>query len=446
MGWQILLNIGIFLGTLILVFWRPKGLGIGFSAMGGALLTLTTGIVSLATIPKMIFVILANISLTLVGLIALSWILQQKGIFRWFAFRIAHLNLGSGKLLFATLLILTALVSVFFTNYGSTLLFLPIVIETLVLLEFSPSEIMPFIMACGWISDSSSISFTISNLVNSTVASAYDISFGRYGIVMLPVSFVSIGISLVVLLFYFWSDIPSRYKKFKFSQESLKISLPTGNLAHKINLYSAQPGEDNNDLSSKSVEAVERKKTHKILAEILPDHYLVKYFVAPIKIFTKFIFHPSLQIILFIWGIYIIVFGLGNSGLTDVIKILLIHISQWGFSLGIIATGFLSALISAVCNNLPSSLINTLTIQSAPITNPNLLEAMVYANIIGCVIGAKITPIGSLSTLFWFHILQKHGFHISWKNYFRMSMIIILPILFISLLSFAIWLPGMQIS
>lgn len=446
MGWQILLNIGIFLGTLILVFWRPKGLGIGFSTMGGALLTLTTGIVSLATIPKMIWAILANISFTLVGLIALSWILQQKGVFRWLAFRIAHLNLGSGKLLLATFLILTALVSVFFTNYCSTLLFIPIVIETLVLLEFSPSEILSFIMACGWISDSSSLSFTISNLVNSTVASAYNISFGRYGIVMLPISLVSIAISLVVLLFYFWSDTPSRYKKFKFSQESLKILLPAGNFTHKKNLYSAQLCEDNNDLSSKSVEAIEHKKIHKILADILPEHYLVKYFVAPIKIFTKLIFHPFLQIILFIWGIYIIVFGLGNSGLIDVMKILLIQISQWGFSLAIIATGFLSAFISTVCNNLPSSLINTLTIQSAPITNPNVLEAMVYANIIGCAIGAKITPIGSLSTLFLFHILQQHGFHISWKNYCRMSMVIILPILFISLLSLAIWLPGMEIS
>ncbi|MDJ0554477.1 MAG: ArsB/NhaD family transporter [Microcoleaceae cyanobacterium MO_207.B10] len=453
MSWQTALSVGIFVSTLILVIWRPKGLGIGFSAMGGAILLLTTPIVSVATIPTLIWTILANISFLLVGLITISWILQKKGVFRWLGFIIAHLNLGNGKLLFATLLILTALFSAFLTNYGSTLLFIPIVIETLVLLEFSPSKILPFIIACGWIADTSSISFTISNLVNSVAATAYNISIGRYAMVMFPISLITIGISLAVILFYFWSDIPRRYRRLNFSQQCLKIALPPGKQKQQINYDPTQLFPDNNDLFSQSVEFIENTKTYKILAKILPNDYQLKYLVSHISNgknnlthLSRFIFHPFLQTILFIWGIYIIVVGLTNSGLTELIKILLIQISQWGFSLAIIATGFFSAIISAVCNNLPASLINTLTIQSAPITNPNILEGMIYANIIGCAIGAKITPIGSLSTLFWFYILQQHGFDVSWKNYCLMSMVIILPILFISLVCLIIWLPGMQFS
>ena len=271
MGCQTVLSLAIFLGTLVLVICRPKGLGIGFSAMGGSLLILTTGIVSLATIPTLIWAIIANISFTLVGLIAISWILQKKGVFRWLAFRLAHLNLGSGKLLFATLLILTALCSGIFTNYGSTLLFIPIVIETLVLLEFNSSEILPFIIACGFVADTSSISFTISNLVNSISATASDVSVSRYGIVMFPVGLVAIVISLAVLLFYFWSDIPRRYKKLKFSQENLKTALPEATIAHQRNINLIQKGEDKNDLSSPSVKAVDRKKIDKILANILSE-------------------------------------------------------------------------------------------------------------------------------------------------------------------------------
>ncbi|NEN93429.1 MAG: hypothetical protein F6K48_32930, partial [Okeania sp. SIO3H1] len=71
---------------------------------------------------------------------------------------------------------------------------------------------------------------------------------------------------------------------------------------------------------------------------------------------------------------------------------------------------------------------------------------IVYASIIGCVVVAKITPIGSLCTLCWFYMMKRHGFQISWKNYCGISLAIILPILFISLLSLIIWLPGMQIN
>lgn len=44
---QSVLAIAIFLLTLTLVIWQPRGLGIGFSALGGALLALATGVITL---------------------------------------------------------------------------------------------------------------------------------------------------------------------------------------------------------------------------------------------------------------------------------------------------------------------------------------------------------------------------------------------------------------
>ena len=212
MSWQVFLSIVILTSTLILVIWRPHNLGIGFSALGGALLTLATGLANLASFPAFAWAILANTTFTLVSLIGISWILQQTGIFRWFGWRLASLPLGNGRLLFVILLLITSAIASIFSNYGAVLLFLPIVIELLVLLRFNPTATFPFVFAVGLMADTSSLPFTISNSVNTINASTSNISFNSYSWVMFPVNLVAITTSIAVLLFYFLPSIPSRYQ------------------------------------------------------------------------------------------------------------------------------------------------------------------------------------------------------------------------------------------
>ena len=143
------------------------------------------------------------------------------------------------------------------------------------------------------------------------------------------------------------------------------------------------------------------------------------------------------QIVVFSLGMYLVVYGLRNAGLTDRIAALLDVFAQGGIWGAAIGTGVLTALLSSVMNNMPTVLIGALSIDASQASGV-VKEAMVYANVIGCDLGPKITPIGSLATLLWLHVLAKKGTTIGWGYYFRVGAVLTVPVLLITLAALAL--------
>jgi arsenical pump membrane protein len=422
-----LIAILIFIFTLVLVIWQPRGLGIGWSASLGAVLALLFGVVQWSDIP-VVWQIVWNATATFVAVIIISLLLDEAGFFEWAALHVARWGGGHGPRLFAFIVLLGAAVAALFANDGAALILTPIVMAMLVALGFSPAATLAFVMAAGFIADTASLPLIVSNLVNIVSADFFGIGFNQYASVMVPVNIAAVLSSLLVLMLYFGRSVPATYDMAQLKSPAQAIRDPATFRAGWVVLVLLLVGFFGLEPLGVPVSAVAAVGAALLLAVAGRGSVIS----------TRKVLHGApWQIVVFSLGMYLVVYGLRNAGLTDRIAVLLDLFAQggiWGAALG---TGVLTALLSSVMNNMPTVLIGALSIDASQASGV-VKEAMVYANVIGCDLGPKITPIGSLATLLWLHVLQKKGTTIAWGYYFKVGIVLTLPVLLVTLSALAL--------
>ncbi|MFY0732308.1 arsenic transporter [Pseudomonas sp. NFX15] len=417
----------VFVFTLVLVIWQPKGLGVGWSATIGAIIALAVGAVSVHDIP-VVWAIVWNATATFIAIIVISLLLDEAGFFEWAALHVARWAKGSGYRLFAFCVLLGAAVSALFANDGAALILTPIVMSMLIALRFSPAATLAFVMAAGFIADTASLPLVVSNLVNIVSADYFRLGFGEYASVMVPVSLVSVAATLLVLFVYFRRDLPQRYATDALREPAEAIhdraTFIVGGwmlVVLLVGLFALEP-------LGIPVSVVASICAVMLFAVAARGH----------KISTRRVLREApWQIVVFSLGMYLVVYGLKNAGLTHLLTQVLDGVAEHGLWSAAIGTGLVSALLSSVMNNLPSVLIGALSIQDSSAQGV-IREAMVYANVIGCDLGPKITPIGSLATLLWLHVLERKGMRITWGYYFKVGILLTLPVLLITLSALAL--------
>ena len=417
----------IFVATLVLVIWQPRGLGIGWSAAAGAGAALLSGVIHVADIP-VVWHIVWNATGAFVAVIVISLLLDRAGSFEWAALHVARWGGGKGRRLFVLLVLLGAAVAALFANDGAALILTPIVIAMLGALRFTPAATLAFVMAAGFIADTASLPLVVSNLVNIVSADYFGIGFARYAAVMLPVNLVAVAATLAGLLCFFRKDIPADYDLAQLRHPQEAIHDRATFLAGWWVLALLLAGFFWLDDLGVPISLVAAAGALLLLAVAARGH----------RIPTRAVLRGApWQVVVFSLGMYLVVYGLRNAGLTAWLTVLLDRCAAhgvWGAALG---TGFVTAILSSVMNNMPTVLVGALAIDASAAQGA-VREAMVYANVIGADLGPKITPIGSLATLLWLHVLSAKGIRISWIYYCRVGLVLTLPILLVTLCALAL--------
>jgi len=419
--------LALFVITLILVIWQPRGLGIGWSAMAGAVAALCLGVIHLDDIP-VVWHIVWNATATFIAVIVISLLLDEAGFFEWAALHVARWGGGRGRHLFALIVLLGAAVAALFANDGAALILTPIVMAMLLALGFGPAPTLAFVMAAGFIADTASLPLVVSNLVNIVSADFFGIGFGAYAAIMVPVTLITVAATLGALLMYFRRDIPRAYDIALLKSPATAIrDRATFNVGWAV-LAFLLLGFFGLDRLGVPVSAVAAAGAVVLILVAARGH----------RIDTRKVLRDApWQIVLFSLGMYLVVYGLRNAGLTHHLSALLDRFAGYGVWGAALGTGFLSAILSSIMNNMPTVLVGALSIDGTTATGA-VKEAMVYANVIGCDLGPKITPIGSLATLLWLHVLGRKGMTITWGYYFRVGITLTLPILAITLAALAL--------
>lgn len=414
-----LIPICIFLVTLFLIITQPKGLQIGTTAILGAIVALILGVVSINDVLDVTNIVW-DATLAFIGIIILSLVLDEIGFFEWCALKMAKFSKGSGIRMFVYSILLGSFVSALFANDGAALILTPILLAKMRVLQLSTKTIIAFLLAGGFISDSASLPFVFSNLTNIVTANYFNIGFVDYFLNMIIPFIVSVLASIVFLWLILRKDIPKKV--------DVRLLKEPKSVIKDMNLFYF---------------------SWFFLAFLLSAYALGDIYKLPISFFalggalvlliiaslTKSVNAKNIikeapwQIVWFSIGLYIVVYGLKNAGLTEYLTTILNYLVLQGDTIAIISTGFISAILSAVMNNLPTIMIMDIALKDIP------NEALAYANIIGCNLGPKMTPFGSLATLLWLHVLAKKGIKISFWEYSKFGLIITPPVLLLVLLA-----------
>ena len=148
------------------------------------------------------------------------------------------------------------------------------------------------------------------------------------------------------------------------------------------------------------------------------------YRVAPMR---KVAGHVSVDILAFLWGIFLVVEGLRRVGAVDWLATIYGGVSP-GSGAHLATIGTTSAIGSAIIDNHPMSILNMMALDDTG--NPKLL----LAALVGGDIGPRLLPIGSLAGLLWLDLLRRSGIRISVGRFLRLGTIVLIPTLSLSLL------------
>lgn len=415
----------IFVATLALIMIRPRQLNEALAALGGGIAMIIAGIVSPLQAGQTLLGDW-NIFLFFLGMLALSALAERAGFFDWLAARAALLANGSTRRLYLNVFLLGALISAFLSNDATALILTPIVYTLVTRLRVSA---MPFMFACTFIADTASFLLPVSNPLNIIVLSHFNLGLLQFLRLLLLPSLLVIGMNIGAFFFLFRRQVAGTF-------EVKRLGTPASAIRHQryfryvtIVLGCVAVAYVVVSLVQQPLSLVAIGGAALLLIGAL--HWKQVQWKALGREISWSIFG-------FIAGMFIVVQGIENIGLTQRFAQLLTGVAGSN-TLSATLVGTAGAAIGTnLINNLPMALVLVSTIGALSGVSSSVRLALIATTMFGCDLGPNLTTVGSLATVLWLLLLRRRGMDVSSLDYFKLGIIVTPLMLLVGAL--AIWL------
>jgi arsenical pump membrane protein len=421
------LAVAIFAVTLLLIILRPKPLNEGTAAAMGAVTILITGVISMEDVYQ-VFWATDNILLFFLGLMVISAVTDQAGVFKWFAHEAVGLANGSARRLLLVVFGLGVLITTFFSNDATALILTPIVFVLITKFKLNP---LPYVFACAFIANTASMLLPVSNPVNLLAVDSFRITLGEYLKFALLPSLLAITVNIGLFMYIFRKDIAGSFSH-DDPEPPVKIDafflfvgavLVLTAIGYILTLVYARPA---------SWPAMAGA------VALLAGGFAFRRL--KLRVVTSGI---SWSIFIFIFCLALLVKGLENKEVTQAIGEAVIDLSSAGALWAVLAVSFATAIGANLVNNWSMMMISISSLTSASMA-PAFDRSLIYASVLGADLGPNITILGSLSSMLWLVLLRQRGLDIHQIQYVKLGLTVMPLMLLSSALSIYVcaWLFG----
>jgi arsenical pump membrane protein len=418
---HMLLGGGIFVATLAAIMIRPFKMNEAIAAASGAALMLLGGFIRFDEALN----VLArewNTFGFFLGLMLISALAEEAGIFEALADAAARWGRGSAVRLYLAVFAVGATISIFLTNDATALILTPVVYALVTRLRL---PVLPFMFACTFIADTASFVLPVSNPINIIIQNAFGSSLGTFLKFLLLPSLAAIGLNAGLFLWLFRRDLAQSYewqqptaKKTRDPRLLLVSSCILGVIAVSYIIGSVVRWP----LSFVALGGAALM----LMATLLLHRIHVLVIARRI----------SWSIFLFIGGMFVVVQAVEKLGITAAFGNALLRLAGGKPFRAVLLVAGGTALGSNLVNNVPMSLVMVSALQHLPPDTP-AYHSLAFAAMFGADLGPNLTTVGSLATMLWLLILRRKGLEVSTFEYFKLGIIFVPALIIVG--SLLIW-------
>jgi arsenical pump membrane protein len=414
-----LLSLLIFVPTIALVMWRPKPFNEATAAALGAVIIIIAGVVTPLQSWR-VFLANLNVLLFFLGLMVIGIIADKAGFFEWCAQKAVKVAGGKGPALLAVVFGLGTFLTAFFSNDATALILTPIVFTLVTRLKLNA---LPYVFACAFIANTASMLLPVSNPVNLLAVEKFHLTLGQYFKFLLIPSLLVISLNIGLFMFIFRKSV------FSVSCED-----PGGSPVRIDRFFVAiSAGLGATALGYVVVSIYGLPLAYPALGGAI---LLLACAFAFRRVHIKQAYHGmSWSIFLFIIALAVLVKGLENSGVIQLLTDQLSALAAHGPLQALFSITLGTALGSNLINNWSMMMVSVSSLDTLAAQGTGFHQSLVYGAIMGADLGPNIAILGSLSSMLWLTLLKKRGLEIHPLQYLKLGLIVTPIILIIGVLA-----------